>query len=579
MTLRMSTPYSGGWKLYGIPLLFFTAFSVLMTWPLAPHVGTHVIGGAAGDNWYYVWLIGWLRKALFEYGVNPLYVPQLNSPQGWNLAYSETTLSNLLIALPPSLMVGSTFGYNFALLLSFVLSGLMMYWWVLSLTGNVAAALVGGSLFAFAPYRLAHAYGHLPLMGTQWLVLYFWGLHSLLQKRAFHWRTAAMSGIGLGLAASSSMYYLYMSLIVSAVFILGYVLLVERRAFLRRIWWRNGLVGMLIAFPLLLGAVGPYLQLSAQGEANHRLVGEVDVWSASPTDFFLPAPVHPIWGNWILENFARSRWIEQTVYVGAVSLMLICAPLTYRKGTLQHNKTIGLLVWGSIWSIVFAMGTSLHWLEQPVRLGLPGFTGVGESVSVPLPGRLLFQFLPFYDGMRVWLRYGIYLNLFTSVLAGIGYGFLAQRVHSPLFRRILLCGTISLIALDFLPGLQPLSQVKTRPVDEWLASQPLKGAVAQFPIERALDPTVIYGTLFYPHPFVGMFYGAYLPADFSRVVSTLKSFPDTEAIRLLADKNVAYVLVDSSQYPDWGRTRARIQDLGMTQIRVVSDQYVYQVQR
>ena len=189
-------------------VLFFSICTILITWPLAAHLRTSVIGWP-GDNWYYVWLIGWFQKAFFELKQNPLLVPLFNSPTGWSLAYAEITFSNVVIALPFSLMGGPVLGYNLVLLVSFVLSGFVVYRWIMSLTRSTAAGLVGGALFAFGPYRMAHAYGHLPLMGTQWLAVYFAGLYYLLQQRSVSWKYAGITGIGLGLAALSSLYYLF----------------------------------------------------------------------------------------------------------------------------------------------------------------------------------------------------------------------------------------------------------------------------------------------------------------------------------------------------------------------------------
>ena len=129
------------WRSLWLPLLFFSLLTILATWPLAAHLRTSVIGINAGDNWYYVWLIGWFQKALFQYHQNPLIVQFQNYPLGWNLAYSEITLVNVVAALPASLLSGPILGYNFTILLTFILSGLFMFWWVKSLM-----ARLGGSV-------------------------------------------------------------------------------------------------------------------------------------------------------------------------------------------------------------------------------------------------------------------------------------------------------------------------------------------------------------------------------------------------------------------------------------------------
>ena len=104
-----------------IAALFYSVLSVLMTWPLAAHLGSAVVGWE-GDNLYFVWLVGWFQKALLELHQLRLAVPLFNYPQGWNLAYNEITPAMALIALPFSLLGGPVLGYNVAILVSFVLS-------------------------------------------------------------------------------------------------------------------------------------------------------------------------------------------------------------------------------------------------------------------------------------------------------------------------------------------------------------------------------------------------------------------------------------------------------------------------
>jgi len=125
--------------------------------------------------------VGWTQKALFELHRLPLSVPQLNYPEGWNLAYNEMTPVMVGMALPFTVWGGPILGYNSAMLLSFVLSGLGVYLWVRRLTRDQAAAFVAGVLFAFVPYRISHFCGHLNLAGTQWFPFYLMALHDCLQ--------------------------------------------------------------------------------------------------------------------------------------------------------------------------------------------------------------------------------------------------------------------------------------------------------------------------------------------------------------------------------------------------------------
>ncbi|HEY9089048.1 MAG TPA: hypothetical protein VIO36_12825, partial [Anaerolineaceae bacterium] len=206
-------------------LFYFTALSILTTWPLARVMSTQMVG-SLGDNIYFVWMIGWMQKALFQLRANPFDVWFLNYPEGWNMAYTEITPAQLALALPFSLLGGETFGYNAAMLLTFILSGLTMFLWVRHLTGSKLAGLIAGTIYGFAPYHFAHfLIGHLNLSGTQWFPLYFWGLFDLLGARRFAWKPALLAGLGLGLIALTSQYYVYMALLVSVPAVLVWLLL------------------------------------------------------------------------------------------------------------------------------------------------------------------------------------------------------------------------------------------------------------------------------------------------------------------------------------------------------------------
>ncbi|NPV57490.1 MAG: hypothetical protein HPY76_12565, partial [Anaerolineae bacterium] len=141
-------------ELVGVTL-FFCLGAVVFTYPLITRMSDHLVG-QLGDNIYFVWMIGWFKKALFSLGADPLNIWFLNYPEGWNLAYTEITPAMLGLAMPFALAGGPTFGYNAAMLLSFVLSGLGMYLWVRDISGSPFGALLAGTAFAFMPFRVAH---------------------------------------------------------------------------------------------------------------------------------------------------------------------------------------------------------------------------------------------------------------------------------------------------------------------------------------------------------------------------------------------------------------------------------------
>ena len=71
-------------------------------------------------------------------------------------------------------------------------------------------------------------------------------------------------------------------------------------------------------------------------------------------------------------------------------------------------------------AFILALGTDFHWLGQAVMVDVPEFLRPWHpypQTLIHLPGYLLFKYLLFYANMRVWMRYGIFVMLFISVLA------------------------------------------------------------------------------------------------------------------------------------------------------------------
>jgi hypothetical protein len=558
--------------------LYFVVMSLIITWPLAKYM-SHSVVGSVGDNIYFVWLIKWFQKALIELHVSPLYVPFLNYPQGWYLAYTDITPAMVFLGLPAGILGGATYGYNFAMLASFVLSGIGMYIWVKKLTGSSVAGIISGTAFAFSPYRMAHyLIGHLSLAGTQWFPFYFMGLTELIQRKDFSWKPILLTAISLGLIGLTSIYYLYMTLLLSVVIVVGAWILFNHKLLRDRQFWKGLGLSILCSAPLLAIGIYPYLKVFQLGGMPDRPVSYVSMYSASPTDFILPSTQHFLVGEWIGYHFDRSLWIEATLYIGFIVGCLALLAFILQKKIPQRNL-VNLLVLSSIVAFILALGTNLHWLNRPVEQ-IPEFISRWLSqpdAAIPLPGYLLFKFLPFYSKMRVWMRFGIFVILFVDVLAGIGSAWLLAKLKTP-WRGVVAVGLICLVILDFYP--EPMKEyfrVQDRPIDAWLAEQPGDGAVVQFPFQLVEDQDQAYSTLSYNKPFLGGFFNAFPPEQYQRIRPILMNFPNQESVDLLKELSVQYVLVDSSYYPDFNQTREEIERLGLRQRTEIGSEFVYEL--
>jgi len=552
-----------------------------MTWPLAMRMGSQVVG-QIGDNIYFVWLIEWFRQALFEIHTNPLFVPHLNFPEGWNIASTDVTPVMVLLGLPAAQLAGPAFGYNFSLLLSFVLSGLFMYLWVHHLTGSRGAGLVAGAVYAFLPFRMAHFLaGHLNLSGTQWFPLFFWGLTGLLWERRLAWKPVLLAAVSLGLIGLSAPYYLYMTLIIGGIYTLGYFVLTEGKKIFHSPALKNLGLFSLCTAPLVLLSVMPYFSIGQQGGLADRTVEYASLYSATFLDYALPSPDHFLAGEWVNSHFDRQLWMEGTFYIGATALGLSFLAFVWRKDIVR-KRLVWVVLLAALAALVFSLGVYVRSRGEILEWDLPPLLAQllhKEQTRLPLPALLLFKYLPFYSKMRAIMRIGFFVLVFTSLASGLGAAAVLKRVPGRATTWTA-AGLIVLVLFEFYPGpYRHFAAIDARPVDYWLAQQPGAGAVAQFPFGQAIDQDQVYNTLVHRKPFIGGFFNANQTPQYTRIQPVLDRFPAPDSLQLLNELGVQYVIVDTAQYADFPAVEKAVEQQGLRFLIELSGQRVYELSR
>src|SRR3954469_79371 len=145
--------------------LAYLLLTLAYTWPLAARVSTGVAHDL-GDPVLNAWILWWSTKAV------PLTAAWWNAPIFYpapgTLAFSEHLVGLAPLTAPLIALSGSPlFGYNVALLASYVLCALSAYFLAFTLTRSHDASFVAGLAFAFAPYRLGRR-PHPPGRGPSW---------------------------------------------------------------------------------------------------------------------------------------------------------------------------------------------------------------------------------------------------------------------------------------------------------------------------------------------------------------------------------------------------------------------------
>ena len=196
--------------------------------------------------------------------------------------------------------------YNLTLLAAFVASGVAAYVLVRYLTGSTAAALLGGLVFAFAPYRMEH-FDHLELQFAFWIPLAVLAWHRAAESDgpADHLKVGALTSAQI----LSSIYY--------GIFLVTWL------GFMTVLWHirapRRAARAIVLSLALPLAVLAIY---SVPYQNSHKAVGErpraeVAEYSARPLDF-LSAPAN----NWLYGRTSRWGANERHLFPGAVALAL-----------------------------------------------------------------------------------------------------------------------------------------------------------------------------------------------------------------------------------------------------------------
>ncbi len=371
------------------------AFAILTSWPLALHMGSR-IAPDLGDPVRTAWQIAWVGHAMLH---DPLHLFDSNAfyPHPLSLAFSDS-----LLGYGPSAFVGSgtiaaLVRYNLLFLFAWSLCFLGAYLLARELGLARIGAAAAGVAFAYAPYRVTEA-GHLHVISSGGIPL---SLFLLLRGYRRSSRALVLAGwllsawqvsLGFTLGLQYSYLLLALALVVAWLWLRG-----GRPAFPGR------LIGVSVVGIALLGAVAiyqarPYLKVAADYPTAKRTVAEVKKYSSGPVAFLAASTENRVWGA-VTATFRNklSSKNESVLFPGLAILLL--AVLGAISGLYSLRLRIGLLVGGAICAVL--------------ALGM-GLTSAGY------PYRLLYDYAPGWDGVRVPGRIFTLTTLALALLAGAG---------------------------------------------------------------------------------------------------------------------------------------------------------------
>lgn len=195
--------------------LGYVLLTLAYSWPLPRHI-LHGVAHDPGDPILNAWILWWTTKALpltATWWNAPIFYPALGT-----FAFSEHLLGEAPIAAPLIALTGNPlFGYNVALLASYVFCGLGAYFLAFTLTKRHDAAFVAGVAYAFAPYRLAQA-PHIQVLSSYWAPVCLGALHRYDREAATKWAALA-AGAWLMQSLANGYFMFFLSVLLVCWFL------------------------------------------------------------------------------------------------------------------------------------------------------------------------------------------------------------------------------------------------------------------------------------------------------------------------------------------------------------------------
>ncbi len=433
------------------------ALAILTTWPLVLHMSSR-IAPDLGDPVRTAWEIAWVGHAMLH---DPLHLFDSNAfyPHPLSLAFSDSLLGYGPIAFFGSGTVAALVRYNLLFLftwsLAFVAAWMLARELGLRRIGAAAAAVA----FAYAPYKVTEA-GHLHVISSGGFVL---GMFLLLRGYRRDSRGLVLAGwlvsawqVSLGFTLG--LQYAYLLLVLAALVAIYWWLgrltpgpawdrrerpsrrapqtrdaalaatpdqpsdrpQPDTQAVPRPRTGRGPLIPRrLLAVTLIgvaaLGAVTvyqarPYLKVAAEYPTAKRTIREVETYSAGPAAFLSASSENRVWGSITSSMRAKVNSKNESVFFpGGLILVLALIGLVGVGGASTYTRGLRLgLLCGIVVCSILALGF--------------GITGAGY------PYRLLYDYAPGWDGVRVPGRIFTLATLFYALLAGAGVQMLVARI-------------------------------------------------------------------------------------------------------------------------------------------------------
>ena len=475
----------------------YALLTALMTFPTIARFTT-AIPGDGFDGWQNYWNQWWIKEAILNRHTSFFFTDMLYPPDGVNLIFQTFNYFNGLWTLPIQLNFGLTAAYNAVVFFHFTLAGFGVYLlarYTLAQFGfrgerATVAAFIGGAIFTFSPFHMAHLLGHMQVFSLTWNAFYvLWLVRTLnnWQRQlasnptaAIPKRDLALSGLFLTFVTAIDWYQtLYMVLFTALITVwLLWRLYFDYPHLRRAMLWKPvvALAAMGVSVGVLFSPlIVPMAREAATADYMRPSFAENVELSADVLAFITPSELHPLWGKAIAPFYRQfsASTSEQLIFVGIVPLLLtIFAAVRYRR-----RKLAQFWLWFVAVFFVLALGPYLHIGGKTIAIG---------GTPIPLPYLALYKTVPFIGISRSLSRYALMVMMGVGVLSALAL----VRFN---FRWQMVLG--ALIAFEFAAIPYPMSAVDTPAFFRQIAAEPGTYTIAYLPMNWDRPAPLLYQTV------------------------------------------------------------------------------------
>ena len=459
-----------------------------------------------------------------------------------------------------TLLTDEIFTYNLLKIISFPLLALTTYFLIYYLTKDRLVSALIGIIYSFSPFHIIQNYSHSPNM--YWIPVAI--LFLLKSLREGEYKNAILFGIFWGISFVFNVYNAYFLGLLLPVFVVACRLNkkkrinISRRSFLIAVVF-SVIVFSLIILPMILPLVKSKLISHSTYEMQTygyvRDFSDLFIFSAKPLDYLLPSVHNPFLG-WLIPDLGMGplkghKYTEHTLYLG-YSLLFLAGYALYnaikKNGRFGINKedrhSIYLFLTVAIVAVILSAPPFIPLGKYEVNLQT---REVFAQYKIYLPQYFLFKLFPMF---RVYARMGAIVLLAVCILAAFGLRELLLRINTKRGKYLLIFLFSLIIFIEFaeFPSFR-ITKVREPAVYKWLASQPGRFPVVEYPLGDGFDPYTTYEYKFYQRIHTKFLVNGAIkgtPADEFR--KTIIDISKKDTINKLKSIGVKYIILHKYKY-------------------------------